>query len=428
MNKKILPVDVEKNKELFEYEMTQVILALKKTHEKNENITSPIKDFEINQGDVDKRPNFTPLPQKELEKQCHDIPDACVGMEYIPLADVKPSIKFENNAQCVSLADNTVSFIPLTEINASVVPIEMPKTEISIEYKSEVGSADISTHDIPVACVNIEYKATEPVSLDKLNHEVPAINTDIQYTPTEFVATSVYKQEVPKLEVINQYNPYTKIDAVEAHFAPPSVVSLDYVPINSGMTEISEQNIPNATITVPYTPYTMKEFERKSSDVPQTNTSLVFTSIVQASEIDAIDTPETKTSINFKPIKVKRKIKKIKCPTVATAQSYKPISPPYVKPIDVHTSNMSSSFNYEHMKKPDVNIPKIAVPTFSDVFEYKAVNSRVSACVREAIPKHDINITLENKPSVEVPTIHPLSSLSAEDIAPKDFFEMWMNA
>ena len=140
--------DVERNKELFEYEMTEVILQLKGEFAK---FTSKDLSFDESQVEV-KKPEISEIPQVSMELNGfeNEVAEVKAGSNQFDLPELNMS---EINVDCKSVGSINIDSIS----GGQMPPIEKPETvipnaSISIEEVNVSGldSESLSAVDVPL--------------------------------------------------------------------------------------------------------------------------------------------------------------------------------------------------------------------------------------------------------------------------------------
>jgi len=374
--------EIEKRNELFEYEMTQVILNLKGKYTSNDNVSSPIKDFELAEGDVDKRLDFIPLSKTEIEMQLQDIPAVCIGAGFTPLADVKPVIRLENDVQNLLLAKHNANFTPLAVTEFKTAAQGVPKTNMNIEFNPVQAAASIST------------------------------------------------QEIPESISINQYTPYTGMDVAGLSVVIPATdISCDYVPVSSDTLEVLAQDIPMANVKAVFAPLSLKAVTESVGVVPAIGKLPAFSPVVPPMDTSMkLKTPAIRNSLEFKPLDVQVEFQDIESPAVSSIADLSPIDMPLVNPLGVTIPSMTSIISYIPTKGTVEALLQIDIPHVGDTVEYVPVSDLIVLKTAMPVPKHDVSILHSSEFNIDTSAIGPIDSFQAEDIAPKDFYTMWLNA
>lgn len=291
-SKNIALSDAERNKELFEYEMTQVILQLKGEFAKvsgkdigldAEQLTAPQISVPESIATVSMMPSVNnDIVEIPTVDGCHQIPAVQLGetdiicptvpvpsMTTIPNVQVEetepdcPTVPKINGitSQEVTIILPSVSVDYPESVNTSIseVRFDPPKpTEISTEIEIPSGKFEIQVDPISsdVPDTEIQLPTISGIHLETFQYDVPQVKTVKPYVPTDVLLERSAQISVSSVDVtvsqLKQYSPITvetKKYGISEFHAPqmkgyqPCAVQIDRMMVSTPIPEISISEI-----------------------------------------------------------------------------------------------------------------------------------------------------------------------------------------
>jgi hypothetical protein len=402
--------ELEKQRELFDYEMTQVILNLEGKYAKFDRNNSPIKDSKEFADEVlGRHLDFEPLSDVEADIKAQNIPSLGSKPDYTPLTDVKPVVGIK--AQDVPSVDKKSTFTPLVNVK--------PVAKIKADEK-----------EIAAAKNTLRYKKHKKPQVVFATCTVPAQKSTVEYTPfAAEITVPVFENEMNSGLFTRRGVKYTPITDAKAktkdHVLPRIGGAVEFSPFTDIAIADQAQSIPNIGVSAAYTPNT--EIEIK----PVSNARVPAVSIQYTALNDVVknlpihDVPSLKTTPVYSPMQattVKKTKKKIPSGTV---------SPKFVplKPVEItHPDNVMPSANkrveFMPLTNPVEDLPKIESPKIGKTPDFEPVKISSVTSFTGSVPATKLDVKFAPKKAVKT-KMRPIDAIPVELIAPKDFYAMW---
>lgn len=269
-NKQIALSDVERNKELFEYEMTEVILQLKGEFAKISGKDMKLKDARME------------VPNLKINTELPTVDTVSLGVQ-VPVVvngnvTAIPTVTFEKTnvnrptvpAVCVSLPKKVIlDQIQLdcptanahVNVNNTCVNIEFPtisqvETKLDISSHIEFVAMDKNWNsniviDLPKTDINV--KSDICTSISGVSIEVPYIPATAQYTGTKVVIENTMCDIKDDVRAIPEYS-YQDINVEDFCIdvtKVPAISSIDIKKVALADTPINIPTIPKVNVDLP---------------------------------------------------------------------------------------------------------------------------------------------------------------------------------
>lgn len=279
-NNSITLSDVERNKELFEYEMTEVILQLKGEFAKVSgkdlhldnaqfvtkklNIQSEIPDiyvaqieFETSQSTNNVFGNIFALPEVQVlhsKIDCPTVPvSASIVLNAVQLEQLKldcPAVEPVNKIAIgeVKLAVSDVLepvqkifLADLPEVNISSVSANQVDTKISIP--GEMQKIQLSSKKIEVSDVTVNIPEQTNIQVERFNLEIPQVNKIFVPETNDTLSVSVGKIDIPNTAVSVPETEDISINQIALDIPAISTMTC-YKPVKAEILLCSENQVP----------------------------------------------------------------------------------------------------------------------------------------------------------------------------------------
>jgi hypothetical protein len=372
--------EIEECKELFEYEMTQVILNLRDKYAADEKIPSPVEHLDITEEDVNKHLDFAPLPGVKAEKRPQDVPLVNFDISYIPMSEV--SVDNDNHAVPNSMVN--IDFMPFKDIKVTTEMQGCPDNVIVTPYTPYVSLYEAEAADVPSSCVSLEYMSVLPGTAEAFSQDMPMVNINPVYTPIVPVP-ELSEDAAQDISVVN--------------------VNVVYAPIIPAAIEGSVASFPIIEKPPAFTPV-----------VPEIDTSI------------KIEIPKSAANMKYKQHKKKLKVKKIVCPDVHVSSEFNPIDALSINRIDVDVPVKTGVLEYHPLNEPIETLPYINAPKINIGFEFSPMSGVSIDNTTDPVPMQRVNIEYINEIELNPPSLNPEDLFPLETIMPKDYYSMWLNA
>ena len=293
--------DIVRHKELFEYEMTQVVLALKDKYQNMKHSSSPVRTLGLEAKDIGKHSAFLPLDERKIASKPHDIPVIHFDIEYVPLIDVCVTSIFDEAVHHDMFVDRSVIYIA-------------------------------------------HHRASEII-----RQELPNIERYVAYEPMILSGITIEQQEIPNLIEPSDYAPFTPhemkltilgdIPVISTHVAfEPKQLSFEIKPV----MDLPNIDLPNMEVT-----------------------PLIIHSVQQEECILDIDVPNANHNMTYVPLEFRGDSYNMECPIISRIPSYRPMVAPEATTIgeEIILANISSYEPLEKVDvdKMDYSVPKYNV-------------------------------------------------------------------
>ncbi len=277
-NKNITLSDVERNRELFEYEMTEVILQLRGEFAKICGKDMKLKDAQMEvpnvkisaelpivdtafggvQVPVVANGNVTAIPTVTFEKSNVNrptVPAACVSvpkkviLEQIQLDCPTASAHVNVNNMCVNVEYPTISHVE-TKID---IPLQGESAVLNESWKSDI------IIDLPETEIDVKSDICTPLS--DISIEVPCIPAVAQYKDTKVVIENAMRDIKDTVCVIPEYLCQdVEVEDFGIDVAKvPTISSIDIMNVVLKDTSIKFPTIPKVNVAVPKKVYANQE-------------------------------------------------------------------------------------------------------------------------------------------------------------------------
>lgn len=179
MDKKIENINIEKNKELFEYEMTEVILKLKGEFASFSGDGTMFEDGKVT--DEDLRMELHPLQAVKIDKYRGEVP----SIKKFPTVKIKDIVINSTGKSEPVIQFDGIEKIQIKDVKREDIRISIPKTNYrfgGVELNNiEIGVADESTKTVlTVPDVNINYSELSDVEIIKRKVSIPKTKYDFK--------------------------------------------------------------------------------------------------------------------------------------------------------------------------------------------------------------------------------------------------------
>ena len=278
-SKNIALSDAERNKELFEYEMTQVILQLKGEFAKvsgkdigldAEQLTAPQISVPESIATVSMMPSVNndsvEIPTVD---GCHQIPTVQLGETDIICPTVPvPSITTIPNVQVEETELDCPTVPKINGIASQEVTIIFPS--VSVDYPKSVNTCISDVRFDPPKPTEISTEIEIPsgkfeIQVDPISSDVP--DTEIQLPTISGIHLETFQYDVPQVKTVKPYVPTDVLLERSAQISDPSSPMVSFKTETVEMTEsVSSVNV---TVSQPkqYSPITVETKKYGISEV-----------------------------------------------------------------------------------------------------------------------------------------------------------------
>jgi len=384
-NKILTQEEIEKRKELFGYEMTQVIINLKGKFVKYNASNSPIKNSGLNEEAINKSLKFIPLPEVKLETKVRDIPNVSKKTSFTPMIDVKPFIKIENNVQGVTLTGKAVSFVPLPDIKLNSKTLNLPKLSSVANY-------------IPFPEVKVVAK---PVS--DLNYVI-YMGKGESFIPFNHIKLDNIPQDIPNLNAKVKFMPLVDFEAsLDTYIVPSVPIAEGYKPFSEDFSERVVFSVPNTIVSAEYSPLSDKSVKRLKQDIPALGKALKFEPLTR----NKVTSPE------------------IRIPCLSVSSKFKPIEPAKASVFKAEIPNVVKSVGFEPIKAKIEAKSNIENVTICKISDYKPFNVEAVGHLGVSIPNIKVELKLSSpiKKKADPTSVRPMTL--DRSFSTKDFYSLW---
>lgn len=172
MDKKIENINIEKNKELFEYEMTEVILKLKGEFASFSGDGTMFEDSKVT--DEDLRLELHPLQEVEIDNYRGEVP----SIKKFPIMKIKEVVINYEGKSAPLIKLNGIKKVQIKDVKKEDIRILIPNANYrfgGMDLKDiEIGATDEGTKPVtPIPNVNINYSEPDEVEIIKREVSIP---------------------------------------------------------------------------------------------------------------------------------------------------------------------------------------------------------------------------------------------------------------
>lgn len=268
-SKNIALSDAERNKELFEYEMTQVILQLKGEFAKvsgkdigldAEQLTAPQISVPESIATVSMMPSANnDIVDVPTVDGCHQIPTVQLGETDISCPTVPvPSMTTIPNVRVAKTELDCPTVPIINGIQTKEVTITLPNMTIDLPQPGSASISDVRLNSPKPTEISTEIEIPSgkfEVQVDPISFAVP--DTEIQLPTVSDVHLDTARYNVPQVDVAQPYVPM----AVKVE--PVAQIAIPVAPVVSFKTDLVKMSVPvpSIDVTVPqpnqYSPVTV---------------------------------------------------------------------------------------------------------------------------------------------------------------------------
>ena len=402
--------ELNERSELFEYEMTQVILNLKGKHAKYDRNNSPIKDSQKFAGEIlCKHLDFEPLSDVDADIKTQNIPSLNSKADYIAIPDVKSVVEIKT--QNIPSLDSKTDYAPLTDVKP-IVKVEADKKKVAaskntLHYKKHKKPkiASISCA-VPSKKGVVEYapfaaEITVPALENETNSEL-FVRRGINYTPIADTKVKTKDHILPRIGSAVEFSPFTDIViANQVHF------------------------VSNIEAVAAYTPNTEIEI-KPISDTNVSAVSIQYMALTDTiAKLPVHSIPSLKTTHVFSPLrasKVKKTKKKI--PSGAVSPKFAPIKSIEAIHSDITMPNVNKKIEFVPVSNSVDGLPKIENLKIGKTPDFEPIKISSAAGFTGSVPATKLDVKFTPKKAATA-KVRPIDTIPKEVIAPKDFYTMW---
>jgi hypothetical protein len=303
--------EIEKRNELFEYEMTQVILNLKGQYAKYDRNNSPVGENSAWADDVfGKRLDFAPLSDFEFEFKAQEIPPLDCKTSYIPVTDIKSIVKLPGNVPNLIIRKIPARYFRRKKIKPKVFSCAVPKTKVEAGYASYVPKKPVSEFESEIggelfAYQNVSYAPVSGIMVGPALHTAFRTNCAIGYSPVDGLAEI---QRIPEAYIHDVAVQYVAFENPAPEQPTHSIVSLKsnpvYAPLQVLPVSEIEADVPIPVIPPQFKPFVPVEVHSLCCDVPETRGIIEFIPIAGVNKhLPKIKNPKSGKMPDFELIK-----------------------------------------------------------------------------------------------------------------------------
>ena len=455
--------ELKERSELFEYEMTQVILNLGGVFTNYDRNNSPIKNNQEFADEVlGRHLDFEPLSDVEFDAEIHDLPSASANVGYVPVSEIKPKAAFGVDKANISSANKRVYYIKNAKAEATIKFCDVPPAKVEAEYAPYTSEKPISEIEInrnlfahhdnhynpftnisrkPVLRAGdkisgklrvghkVQYKSLSDIEKISFSEEIPPAYNSVEFLPISDIGIKNKSYTVPKSGISIEKTPITEISVNPVEKADVKEVSFQYTAfteeppapafktpyINKGISRyipfketavnpVAAADFP--AVSLQYTAQLMPNTEKISLKIPSLKTALEY-SVAKHTALKNIETDIPKES---------------KIP------EFSPIKAVVVKKAGYVDSGINQSFTFTTTTNPIEPLKSFTAPEIINTLSFDPIE--ISATGPEPrvgkTPNTWLNVKYSPIPANKTYT-HPIDSVPKELTAPKDFYAMWLS-
>ncbi len=368
--------EIERRKELFEYEMTEVILKLKGKFAKFDREQSPLRDSGLTNSDFICKPEFVPLPIVEVESGKFTVPVVNPQPEFAPL--------------------------PIVEVKSGkfTVPAVSPQPEFAPLPIVEVKSGKFT---VPAVNPQPEFAPLPIVEVESGKFTVPAVSKQAKYKPFN-VTISGASVNVPVTLSAVDYSPMVDKKPIKSGFKVPAIPrSMDYIAFKGATPKSSVKAVPHLGEVPAFKPTAVTGISRAECSLP-----------------DAVG------DIGYTPFKNKSdKAMKIDVPAFSSISEYSSFDAPEITGVIADAPTGRPEFSFAPYKKTDAIQTCIEHPVTAIIADYVPRKKTAVVITTKAVPKSKVKVAFSplkaNGLTADISKIR----YKKESIQSKDFYSMW---
>ena len=456
----LTPEEIEKQKELFQYEMTQVILNLKGKYAKYDQSTSPIKGSkELSDKVLGSQADFVPLPEATPDIEKQNLPSLDKKANYLPLPGSDSDILIAADEYMLASAKETIEFKQYKRREIKLLSCEIPAAKGAAAFTpyDAVANVQIAADDNVLASAPemIRYSQYENQEMVLFSCDVPAPET-IHYTHYKNQEMAPLSCDVPAPSEAT-YVPYDAVSAVriaaDEHILDSAKETVKYIRYEDKEVEPLSYATPILTGEVAYIPYNTETALALPIIDPEhyVNHSIAYLPFSEAVEIKPLsessipeaaiefkahalpvieelaeNIPSLNVNADYSPLKVFAVEKlAIDIPSPKKPLIYAPISPIKASEERHIIPDLRNDFTFALAKEPLKTLPEFESPNTVKVPKFKPGKHEQIAKISATIPKitldyeySALSVTDEKQPG-------PIDMVPEELLAPKDFYAIW---
>jgi hypothetical protein len=374
--------EIEKRKELFEYEMTQVLLNLKGKFAKFDRENSPLRDSGLTESDLAVKYEFVPLPEVAVPSANLAVPTVEQPIAYnaLDLADLELAT-FAQTPQAAA-ANVNVAFNPIAEVKVENRGPATAVPSVGVAYTPLAAVTPNIAVPVPALPVVEAYVPLSASHVASTLAEVPNAGAKtVNFVPVKHTAQKLTITTVPQLAEAPAFEPGVAPAVSEIEYAPAPAVALRYKPARKAKVKAIHRDAPTIPSVAAYAPVAASEVAALGVAVPLDSPSDSLYTPVAASEVAALNVavPTETPKVSFAPLKAPKNAGKL--------------APP---------------------------------PVLAHVDDYVPLQQAALAIAPRVVPEANVAVTFEPGVAKDLTVAAAKVHFAKELAEPKDFYAMWL--
>ena len=422
--------ELEKQRELFEYEMTQVILNLKGKYENFDRNHSPIKESQEFADEVLSRHlEFEPWSNSEPHIKVQDIPHLDNELEYTPLTDIELAAEVKADKRKIEAAKNTLHYTQHEKVEIVSIPCNVSSKKGTVEYVPHTAEITVPIFENAMnselfARHEVKYTPIVDAKAETREYVLPQIESVVEFSPMDAIAIEEQVYSVPNMATSVTDIPNVGIEIKSISDASIPTVSAMYMPHTEiEIKPISDVSIP--TVSAIYKPHTEIEI-KPISEVNIPAVSIQYTALTDTvTELPVHSIPALEMMSVHLPLKVPA-MEKIKeeIPSGVVESKFTPVETIEIKHLNSAIPKMDKRIEFEKVTNEAENLLKIESPKIGKVPDFKPVTVSSVTSFTGKIPVTKFDVTYVPKEVVRS-KVRPIDTIPKEVIEIKDFYAIW---
>ncbi len=365
--------EIEKYNELFEYEMTEIILNLKGKFLNYNGRAVVLKDIKLTEDSFSKDIQFVPLMAEKVDNAIKYVSLANKKTHFIPLKDIKTDIRIENDVQSGLLAEKAVDFVPITNITIKHATQSIPQTFTKVDYTPlDYVVPEIKRIDMPTIGKASDFTPVSDIIIDQKTPDIININRKLRY---QFLHNIIIKQNIkyiPDIIINKKYN-----------FLIPNILNdVEFI------TQKINKNTVYKLLQISAEGKTIKE-------MPVLNKTLRFISLSITDQVRGVefDMPYINKELSFELYKNPSKLKiNVKTPMVSKAPKFVPAVQINLKKLEVKIPDINKTLTFQALKKQEKIKLDVKNIVLNKLRGYRSFYQDNVQNIVQCIPKMEVNI------------------------------------
>jgi len=244
--------EIERRKELLEYEVPEVVLKLRGEVSSMDSYNTTIEDLGLTREDFFKTVEFTPISELDIDQNAPHFPDMPRQPEFVPIEMI--DIAFPKKE--LPNADVRLEYTPVVSAVADIYSIAVPATVLVSEFVPlQTPKKAKSTAKIPKTVTVPEFEPPVEITPPALDIICPVMGKSPHFKPLGEIEPPTLNVVYPVLKDAPEILPpaAVKLDASKQHI-PDVNTKITFAPLQYHANIKSKLNLPVTTSNISYEP------------------------------------------------------------------------------------------------------------------------------------------------------------------------------